>query len=85
MDGVLGVKLAIESKTRMDFERSGVVAFGKSESGHPSQSGTSLRMLVSAKQETYTWLANVSRSQIDIQAIKTHRKENGSSAAMSLF
>jgi hypothetical protein len=53
MDGVLGVKLAIESKTRMDFDRSGVVAFGKSESGHPSQSGTFLRMLVSAKQETY--------------------------------
>jgi hypothetical protein len=75
------------SRARMDLARSGMLAFGKYESGQPSQSCTSLIALNSAERERSVagWMANVSRSQIDTQAIKTHRKENGSSAATSLF
>ena len=49
----MGVKLDNVSKPKMNFARSGVVALGKKESGHPSQSGTSLIALISAQQERY--------------------------------
>ena len=43
------VKLDNDAKARIDFVRSGVVAFGK-ESGQPSQSRTSLSEFISVEQ-----------------------------------
>ena len=87
IEGIMGAKLDNVSNARMDFARSGVSAVGKLESGQPPQSGTCLISLMSVEQERAVGgcIATVSRSQIDTQAIKTHKKESGSRAAMSLF
>ena len=50
MDEQAGIKLDNDAKSRIDFVRSGVVAFGK-ESGQPSQSRKSLSALISVEQE----------------------------------
>ena len=83
MDEKTGIKVDNDAEVRIDFVRSGVVAFGK-ESGQPSQSLTSF-ISVEQVRSAGGGIANVSRSQIDTQATKTHKKENGSRAAMSLF
>lgn len=58
----------------MDFARSGVVAFGKYESGHSSQSGMIWISLMSVELErSCGWAANVFCSQIDTQAINAHK------------
>lgn len=49
MDEKTGIKLDNDTKARIDFVRSGVVAFGK-ESGQPSQSRTSLSAFISVEQ-----------------------------------
>jgi hypothetical protein len=51
MNGIVEAKLDNVSEARMDFARSGVVAFGKYESGQPSHSGMSVIALISAEQE----------------------------------
>lgn len=51
MDGTIAAKLDNLSKARMPFARSGVIALGKKESGHPSQSDASLIALLSAGRE----------------------------------
>jgi len=50
MDEQAGIKLDNDAKSRIDFVRSGVVAFGK-ESGHPSQSLTSLSAYIPVEPE----------------------------------
>jgi hypothetical protein len=51
MGGTRGAKLDNVSKPKMNVGRSGVVALGKYESGHPSRSDTSLIAFMSAGQE----------------------------------
>ena len=82
-----GAKLRIESNVKLDLPRCGVVAFGKYDSGHPSHPRSCLISLRSFElvKSVGEWLANVSCSQIDTHAINTHKKENGSRAAMSLL
>jgi len=50
MDEKTGIKLDNDAEARIDFVRSGVVAFGK-ESGQPSQSRTSLSAFIPVEPE----------------------------------
>ena len=50
MDGKTEIKSGNDAKAWIDFVRSGVVALGK-ESGHPSQSLTSLSAFIPVEQE----------------------------------
>ena len=78
-------RLVNETIAKIDLTRSGVAALGEYESGHPSHSGACRIALMLLESLTLAggWTANVSRSQIDTQAANAHRKENGSTAAMS--
>ena len=71
-------------KLTIKVPRSGVTALGKEASGQPSPSGASF---ISIDEEAVNGLkvSALSLAQIETQATNTHKRHNGSSAAITLL